>query len=83
MALPVAVIAGLPAYLNGFDTIPLVLGLSMPASTGLALMLAGGVTSILAALAIFSLAKTRFCALYLVVGEADAFLAKLTWQLAG
>ena len=56
MALPLAVIAGVPAYLNGYATIPLVrslIDLGMPASTGLAFMLAGSVTSIPAAIAIF------------------------------
>ena len=86
MALPLAVIAGVPAYLNGYAAIPLVrslIDLGMPASTGLAFMLAGSVTSIPAAIAIFSLAKTRLFALYLAVGGAGAFLAGLTWQLAG
>ena len=53
MALPLAVIAGVPAYLNGYAAIPLVrslIDLGMPASTGLAFMLAGSVTSIPAAL---------------------------------
>ena len=60
MALPLAVIAGAPAYLNGFAAIPLVrslIDLGRPASTGLAFMLAGSVNSIPAAIAIFSLAK--------------------------
>ena len=65
MALPLAVIAGAPAYLNGFAAIPLVrslINLGMPASIRLAFMLLGSVTSILAAIAIFSLAKD--CLLY-------------------
>ena len=76
MALPLAVIAGAPAYLNGFAAIPLVrslVDLGMPASTGLAFMLAGSVNSIPAANGIFSLAKTRFFALYLAVGGAGTF----------
>ena len=58
--LAAGVIAGVPAYLNGYATIPLVrslIDLGMPASTGLAFKLAGGVTSIPAAIVIFSLAK--------------------------
>ena len=86
MALPLAVLAGVTAYLNGYAAIPLVLSLidlGMPASTGLAFMLAGSVTSIPAAIAIFSLVKTRLFAHYLEVGGAGAFLAGLTRQLAG
>ena len=86
MALPLAVIAGVPAYLNGYATIPLVrslIDLGMPASTGLALMLAGSVTSIPAAIAILSLAKARLFALYFAVGEAGVFLAtcRLTFKV--
>ena len=86
MALPLAVMAGVTAYLNGYAAIPLVLSLidlGMPASTGLAFMLAGSVTSIPAAIAIFSLVKTRLFAYCLAVGWAGAFLAGLTRQLAG
>ena len=79
--LAVGVIAGVPAYLNGYAAIPLVrslIDLGMPASSGLAFMLAGSVTSIPAAIAIFSLAKTRLFALYLAVGGAGVFLPGLT-----
>ena len=85
MALPLAVIAGVPAYLNGYAAIPLVrslIDLGMPASTSLAFMLVGSLTSIPAAIAIFSLAKTRLFSLYLAVGGAGASLPGLTWQLA-
>ena len=56
------VIAVIPAYPNGYAAIPLVHSLidpGMPASTGLAFMLAASMTSISATIAIFSLAKTR------------------------
>ena len=80
------VIAVIPAYPNGYAAIPLVHSLidpGMPASTGLAFMLAASMTSISAAIAIFSLAKTRLYNLFLVARGASVFLAGLTWQLAG
>lgn len=68
MAIPLAVLVGVPAYLNGYAAIPLVRGLidlGMSPATGLAFMLAGSVTSIPAAIAVWSLAKPRLFALYL------------------
>ena len=47
-SIPLAVLIGVPAYLNGFAAIPLVAGLidlGMSPAAGLAFMLAGGVTS--------------------------------------
>ena len=82
-ALPLAVLLGVPAYLNGYAAIPLVSGLidlGMSPATGMAFMLAGSVTSIPAAIAIWSLAKTRLFALYLGVAGAGALLAAASWQ---
>ncbi len=69
-ALPLAVILGIPAYLNGYAAIPLTSGLielGMSPAVGLAFMLAGSVTSIPAVIAIYSLAKARLVALYLII----------------
>jgi len=84
-ALPLAVFLGVPAYLNGYAAIPLVGGLiemGMSPSTALAFMLAGSVTSIPAAIAIYSLAKPRLFALYLGfagVGSMGAGFLYLFW----
>ena len=82
-AMPLAVLVGVPAYLNGYAAIPLVSGLidlGMSPATGMAFMLAGSVTSIPAAIAIWSLAKMRLFALYLGVAGAGALMAAASWQ---
>ena len=60
--LPVAAatLIGIPAYLNGYAALPLVGGLieqGMSPGAGMAFLLAGGVTSIPAAIAVFALAR--------------------------
>ncbi len=77
-AIPLAVILGVPAYLNGYAAIPLVkglMGLGMSPAVGLAFMLAGSVTSIPAAIAVWAFAKPRLFALYLGVAGLGAGLA--------
>ncbi len=67
-AIPVAVALGVPAYLNGVAAVPLVGGLiteGMNPAVGLAFMVAGGVTSIPAMLAVWALVKPRTFAVYL------------------
>ena len=61
------VLLGIPAYLNGLAAIPLVGGLidmGMNPAVGLAFMVAGGVTSIPAAMAVWALVRPRVFALY-------------------
>ena len=82
-ALPLAVAVGVPAYLNGYAAIPLVGGmieLGMSPATGMGFMLAGSVTSIPAAIAIWSLARMRLFALYVAVGGIGALMAAASWQ---
>ena len=74
-AIPFAVLAGIPAYLNGFAAVPLIAGLielGMNPAVGLAFMVAGGVTSIPAALAVWSLVRPRVFALYIVLALAGS-----------
>jgi len=74
-ALPLAVILGIPAYLNGYAAIPLISGLielGMSPAVGLTFMLAGSVTSIPAVIAIYSLAKARLVALYLIIAAVGS-----------
>ncbi|WP_169543671.1 permease [Sneathiella aquimaris] len=83
-ALPAAVILGVPAYLNGFAAIPLIRGLidlGMSPATGLTFMLAGSVTSIPAAVAVWSLAKPKLFALYLFFAASGSFLSGLFYML--
>ena len=71
-----ATLVGVPAYLNGYAALPLVSGLigqGMAPGAGMAFLLAGGVTSIPAAIAVYALARPPVCVAYLVF----AFLGSL------
>jgi uncharacterized membrane protein YraQ (UPF0718 family) len=75
---------GIPTYLNGYAAIPLVGGLlelGMSPAVGLTFMLAGSVTSIPAAIAIYSLAKPRLVALYLIIAAVGSMAAGYLFSL--
>jgi uncharacterized membrane protein YraQ (UPF0718 family) len=79
-----ATLVGVPAYLNGYAALPLVGGLidqGMTPGAGLAFLVAGGVTSIPAAIAVWALAKPRVFALYIALSLSGAFTAGLLFQL--
>ena len=83
-AIPAAVAAGVPAYLNGYAAIPTVSGLidlGMAPAAGLGFMLAGGVTSIPAAMAVYPLVRLKVFALYLAAGWIGALLAAYAFAL--
>lgn len=83
-AIPLAVGLGIPAYLNGYAAIPLVAGLmklGMSPAVGLAFMLAGSVTSIPAAIAVWAFAKPRLFALYLGVATIGASVSAAVYLL--
>jgi hypothetical protein len=85
-ALPIAVLVGMPSYLNGYAAIPLVSGLldlGMSQGAALAFMTAGAVSSIPAAIAVYALVKHRVFALYLALGVAGAMLSGLVLDLSG
>lgn len=70
-AIPASVIVGVPSYLNGFAAIPTVsalMDMGMAPGAAMGFMLAGGVTSIPAALAVFALVKRPVFAVYLLCG---------------
>lgn len=80
----VATLIGVPAYLNGYAALPLVGGLigqGMTPGAGLAFLVAGGVTSLPAALAVFALVRVPVFALYILLALAGSFLAGLMFQL--
>ena len=63
-----ASLIGIFAYLNGYAALPLVSGLmdhGMAAGAGMAFLVAGGVTSLPAAIAVYALARPRVFAAYL------------------
>ncbi len=81
-----ATIVGVPAYLNGYAALPLVGGLieqGMQPGAGLAFLIAGGVTSLPAAIAVWALVRPRVFGLYIVMSLAGAFAAGLLWQTFG
>jgi len=83
LAIPLAVIVGVPAYLNGYAAIPLVGGLidlGMSPATGMSFMLAGSVTSIPAAIAVWTIAKPRLFSLYLIMAASGALLSGLAYS---
>jgi uncharacterized protein len=79
-----ATIVGVPAYLNGYAALPLVGGLmqqGMAPGAGMAFLVAGGVTSVPAAMAVWALARPPVFALYIALSLSGAFLAGLLFQL--
>lgn len=78
----IATLVGVPAYLNGYAALPLVGGLleqGMAPGAGLAFLVAGGVTSIPAALAVWALVRLRVFALYIALSLGGAFTIGLLY----
>lgn len=78
-----ATLVGVPAYLNGYAALPLVSGLmaqGMAPGAAMAFLVAGGVTSIPAAIAVFALVKRRVFALYVALALAGSFAVGLLFQ---
>ena len=76
-----ALIGG-PAYLNGYAAVPLVDGLlaqGMNPGAAMSFMLAGGVSCIPAAIAVWALVKTRVFAAYIIFGVTGSLIAGLAW----
>lgn len=79
-----ATLVGVPAYLNGYAALPLVGGLieqGMAPGAGMAFLVAGGVTSIPAAMAVWALARPQVFALYIGLSLTGAFASGLMFQL--
>jgi uncharacterized protein len=79
-----ATFVGIPAYLNGYAALPLVSGLigqGMAPGAGMAFLLAGGVSSIPAAIAVWALARPPVFAAYLGFATLGAFTLGLGYSL--
>ena len=79
-----ATLVGVPAYLNGYAALPLVGGLidqGMAPGAAMAFLVAGGVTSLPAALAVWALVKRPVFGLYIALSLSGAFLSGLLFQL--
>ena len=76
-------VVGAPAYLNGFATVPLVdalLAQGMSNGAAMSFVIAGGVSCIPAAIAVWALVKRRVFAAYLGIAIAGSILAGLAWS---
>ncbi len=83
-AIPLSVVAGVPAYLNGYAAIPLVSGLmatGMSPGAAMAFMTAGAMTSIPAALAVFVLVRSPVFTLYLALALVGSVLSGALYQV--
>ena len=81
--IPASVMVGIPAYLNGFAAIPTVsalIELGMAPAAGLGFMIAGGVTSIPASLAVFALVRRPVFLWYVVWGLSGSLLAAYVFE---
>ncbi|QGX97352.1 permease [Roseovarius faecimaris] len=76
-------LVGAPAYLNGYAAVPLVDALltqGMTQGAAMSFVIAGGVSCIPAAIAVWALVKPRVFAAYIGYAMLGAVLAGLVWQ---
>ncbi len=77
-------VLGAPAYLNGYAAAPLVGGLmdqGMSAGAAMSFMMAGSVSCIPAAIAVWALVKPRIFAAYIGFGFAGSLVAGMIWAV--
>jgi hypothetical protein len=82
--IPLATAIGIPAYLNGYAALPVTAGLlqaGMSPGAAMAFLVAGGVTSIPAIVAVRAVAERRVFRLYLVLAIAGSLLAGYAYEL--
>lgn len=76
-------LVGAPAYLNGYAAVPLVdalLAQGMAPGAAMSFVIAGGVSCIPAAIAVWALVKPRVFAAYIGFAVLGAMFAGLAWQ---
>ncbi len=84
-SIPLGVIVGIPAYLNGYAAVPTIdalLGMGMMPGAAMSFLVAGSVTSIPAAMAVFALVRLPVFGFYIVLGMIGAAASGLAFQLA-
>ncbi|WP_120499958.1 permease [Roseovarius sp. EL26] len=77
-------IVGAPAYLNGYAAVPLVdalLAQGMSQGAAMSFVIAGGISSIPAAIAVWALVKPRVFAAYIGFAVVGAVMAGSLWQV--
>jgi uncharacterized protein len=83
-AVPLAALVGIPLYLNELGALPIVSGLleeGMQPGAAIAFLIAGGVTSLPAMVAVWSITRPRVFALYVGIGVFGATLLGLLTNL--
>ena len=84
MPIVTATIVGVPAYMNGYASLPLIGGLlqqGMSPGSAMAFIVAGSVTSIPAAIAVWALVKPRGFLLYVTAALVGSFSVGVLFQL--
>lgn len=84
-AIPLAVAVGTPIYLDGYAALPLVRGLmdlGMSPGAAMAFLVAGGITSAYASVAVFALVRLPVFAWYLALAVIGSLLAGYGFQAA-
>ncbi|MDJ0628218.1 MAG: permease [Rhodobacter sp.] len=79
-----AALVGMPAYLNGYAAVGLLGGLldqGMAPGAAMSFVIAGGVSCIPAAIAVWALVKPRVFAAYLGIALIGAIVAGVAWNL--
>lgn len=80
-----AALVGIPAYLNGYAALPLISGLvnqGMDPGAAMAFLIAGGVSSCPAAIAVFALVRAPVFIAYIALAFTGAVLSGLLFALA-
>ncbi len=83
MPILLGALVGAPAYLNGYAAVPLIdalLAQGMSNGAAMSFVIAGGVSCIPAAIAVWALVKPRVFAAYLGFALTGAIVAGLVWQ---
>lgn len=78
----IGALIGAPAYLNGYAAVPLIAGMleqGMSPGAAMSFVIAGGISCIPAAVAVWALVKPRVFASYLVLAIVGAVLAGFAW----
>ena len=83
MPILLGALVGAPAYLNGYAAVPLVdalLAQGMSNGAAMSFVIAGGVSSIPAAIAVWALVKPRVFTAYLGIAIIGALIAGIAWN---
>ena len=80
----VATLVGAPTYMNGYASLPLIAGLmqqGMSPGSAMSFIVAGSITSLPAAMAVWALARPHVFALFLALALLGSFAAGLLYQI--